>query len=462
MLRALSILAVLGFASTALADERLVHAVAAGEYLGLIAERYGVTVADLSRWNELATDRIRIGQSLIVSPETPSENAREAWTTTYTVVRGDHLARIAERVGSTREALERANPGLRNQRLRPGMSLAIVGGTRIVDHQARRGETLARLADRYEVRHRDLLEWNPVLRRRGLEAGMTLRIYSDVRMSRSESVGAPNLGTLSEAEPLPAHRAYVIRNPTHSYGTSETVQWIVEAFDAALDADPDMPRVRIHDLSSAEGGRLSGHRSHQSGRDADIAYYRRQCRSNEPCFWSRTGPEDFDAAHTWRVMRYWLERELVTAIFVDYALQQPLYDYARSHGATREQLGAWFQYPRGVDVPTGIIRHFPAHADHFHVRFTCPRGDETCIEAVRRPAPARPREAPTNATAEARPEARATERSAEARANTPETSRPVPATSESTPRESPSSAAPEPDALEDEDEPLSDAPGESG
>lgn len=389
-MRQLLLATVLGlWASSALADDRLTHDVEAGEYLGLIAERYGVTVDQLKTWNALATDRIRIGQALVVSPEAPAEEARDAWETQYVVVRGDHLARVAERVGMTREALERANPDHRNARLRPGQTLRLVGASRVVDHVARRGETLARLAGRYEVRHRDLLEWNPVLRRRGLEAGMTIRVYTSVRMSRSESVGAPNLGTLTDGEPLPAHRAYIIRNPDHSFGTHETVQWIVEAFDAALDADPDMPRVRVHDLSVASGGRLSGHRSHQSGRDADVAYFRRQCRSNEPCFMSRTGAEDLDAAHTFRVFRYWLERDLATAIFVDYALQEPLYEYAREHGATRDQLTRWFQYPRGADVPVGIIRHFPAHADHFHVRFACPRGDEECTEAVRREAPRR-------------------------------------------------------------------------
>jgi len=371
-------------ASSALADDRVRHEVEAGEYLGLIAIRYGVTVEQLESWNELDSDRIRIGQSLIVSPEAPVEEARDEWETTYVVVRGDHLARIAALVGTTRESLERANPSLGSPRLRPGQTLRIVGATRIVDHLTRRGETLARLASRYEVRHRDLLVWNPALRRRGLETGMTVRVYTDVRMSRSESVGAPNEGTLADGEALPAHRAYVIRNPDHSFGTHETVQWIVEAFDTALDADPNMPRLRVHDISTREGGRLSGHRSHQSGRDVDIAYFRTRCRANEPCFMSRTGVEDLDVAHTWRIFRYWLERDLATAIFVDYALQASLYDYAREHGATRDELSRWFQYPRSSTTPVGVVRHFRGHADHFHVRFACPRGDDSCTEAVRR------------------------------------------------------------------------------
>ena len=34
-----------------------------------------------------------------------------------------------------------------------------------------------------------------------------------------------------------------------------------------------------------------------------------------------------------------------------------------------EDLEHLFQYPRGKDVPVGLIRHWPNHANHVHVRF---------------------------------------------------------------------------------------------
>lgn len=377
-------------------QERQTHVVVAGEVLSKIAERYSVTVPDILAWNELSTDRLRIGQRLLVSPETPPAHDVESlsrWETSYVVLRGDNLTRIAERVGMTLEALAEANPDMRRDRLRPGQRLRLIGPSRAVDHVVQRGETIARLAARYEVRPLDLTDWNPVLRRRGVEVGMTLRIYTDVRISRSESVGAPNEGSLENAVRLPEGRAYVVRPGDRAFATHETVQWIVEAFDVALDADPHMPRLRIHDLSAENGGRIAGHRSHQNGRDADIAYYRRQCREDETCFMNRTRPEDLDTAHQWRLFRYWLEHDLATHIFVDYALQAPLYEYARSHGATAAELDRWFQYPRPVTEARGVIRHFPQHDDHFHVRFVCPRGDDRCTDPVRR-APSREPRAP--------------------------------------------------------------------
>lgn len=46
--------------------ERVVHKVKNGEYLGKIAAKYHVSVAQLKRWNNLKNNNIRVGQKLIV------------------------------------------------------------------------------------------------------------------------------------------------------------------------------------------------------------------------------------------------------------------------------------------------------------------------------------------------------------------------------------------------------------
>ncbi len=46
--------------------ERIVHKVKNGEYLGKIAAKYHVSVAQLKRWNNLKNNNIRVGQKLIV------------------------------------------------------------------------------------------------------------------------------------------------------------------------------------------------------------------------------------------------------------------------------------------------------------------------------------------------------------------------------------------------------------
>jgi len=48
------------------ADERIVHRVRSGEYLGKIALRYGCSVKKIREWNRLKNDNIRVGQKLIL------------------------------------------------------------------------------------------------------------------------------------------------------------------------------------------------------------------------------------------------------------------------------------------------------------------------------------------------------------------------------------------------------------
>lgn len=43
-----------------------VHRVRSGEYLGVIAQRYGVGVSEIKKWNSLSSDRINIGQELTI------------------------------------------------------------------------------------------------------------------------------------------------------------------------------------------------------------------------------------------------------------------------------------------------------------------------------------------------------------------------------------------------------------
>jgi murein endopeptidase len=171
--------------------------------------------------------------------------------------------------------------------------------------------------------------------------------------------------------------AFVVRDPERAYGTDETVRWLLAAFEHVRSESPEIPRVEVHDISVREGGRLNGHHSHESGRDADVAYYQTDC--GPLCvFRGPLAARELDVVHQWALFAYWLERGQADAIFVDHTLQQPLFERARTLGASRADLSRWFQYPRAVGERVGVIRHHPRHADHFHVRFVCDRSDPQC------------------------------------------------------------------------------------
>ena len=368
---ALVVLLALGFASSAQADPQTWR-VQPGEALSVIAARFAVSVDDLRAWNTLEGDRILPGQELVVTSPEPTGP-------THTVQRGETLSHIAVLHQSTVEHLLELNPEVEPERLRAGVMLRVesLEDRHAIDYVVRRGDNLSRIASRHRVDVRDIRRWNPGLDGDRLLVGSSIRVFSDVPASVSESLGKPHRGRLANAEQLPPHPGYFVRDARRSYGTLETILWIQDGVDAVLDAHEGTPRIRIHDISQRDGGRMRDHRSHQSGRDVDMSFYQQRC-ADRLCPSRRIRPEELDAERQWTLFAAWLREGRVDAIFIDHSLQQPLYEEARRQGASRAELSRWFQYPRSRFDRQGVIRHYPRHRDHAHVRFICPDTDENC------------------------------------------------------------------------------------
>lgn len=400
-----------------------------GDALSLIAERAGVSVEQIKEWNRLDGDLIRIGQKLVVGP-TERTNAKTSaddgidWTPpfdygaaapeapdaaeehaarvaardpstavaargyekpvekkkrgrTYRVQSGDTLTGIALKHDTSIAELLTSNPGLKADRIYPGQTIDVGTPRPEVVFKLERGDTLLAVADRYDVSARDLARWNAKLGQRNPRPGTDLRIFTRVPVSPSEAIGPTNRGRLEGGVRLPSHRGYVIRTPARTYGTEETTRWIVGAFDAVDAKFKRTKVVRVHDISDRNGGKLRDHKSHQNGRDADISYYQEECGSNG-CRFDEFRSSELDVARQWTLLEYWLRNGQVEMIFIDYRLQAKLYRYAKRRGATKAQLDRWIQYPRGRYEPNGVIRHFPNHEDHLHVRFVCPYSDLRC------------------------------------------------------------------------------------
>ena len=50
-------------------SDRIRYRVRSGDYLGKIAEKYGVGVSQIKRWNGLRSTKLKIGQRLIIYPK---------------------------------------------------------------------------------------------------------------------------------------------------------------------------------------------------------------------------------------------------------------------------------------------------------------------------------------------------------------------------------------------------------
>ncbi len=142
----------------------------------------------------------------------------------------------------------------------------------------------------------------------------------------------------------------------------------------------------VGDLSNEGGGEIERHRSHESGRDADLAFFVRSASGQQltaPHFVPFRGDGTalgwpgarFDDAKNWTLVAALVgnPEAHVTHIFVAAPLRARLLAYAERVGAPaslRIRAAELLQQPRGA-LP---------HDDHFHVRIGCPAGMSGCVE----------------------------------------------------------------------------------
>ncbi|MGB0722107.1 MAG: LysM peptidoglycan-binding domain-containing protein [Gammaproteobacteria bacterium] len=190
------------------------HVVKSGDVLGRIARKYGTTVAQLKQTNNLRSDRVRVGQALLVP--TPAAARAEyslsadqrlkatqarikGSTVRYTVRDGDTLWDIARAHGVSHRKLARWNGMAPGDPLRPGRSLVIksskkqvansraeattlpanIRNQRVV-YRVRSGDSLYRIAQRFRVSVNQIRNWNGLKKGRYLRPGQRLVLHVDV------------------------------------------------------------------------------------------------------------------------------------------------------------------------------------------------------------------------------------------------------------------------------------------
>ncbi|ANP74951.1 N-acetylmuramoyl-L-alanine amidase [Vibrio crassostreae 9CS106] len=105
--------------SSAVKTKTITHTVKSGEYLGKIASRYKVSVADIKRENRLKSETVRVGQKLRITVEVKDVPLRK-----HKVTRGDYLGKIASKYGVSVNSIRQANK-LKSDSLAIGQVLII-------------------------------------------------------------------------------------------------------------------------------------------------------------------------------------------------------------------------------------------------------------------------------------------------------------------------------------------------
>lgn len=158
-------------------DSTTTYTVKSGDTLYSIANKYGVTVAEIISANNLSSTSLQIGQVLIIPTAaiTPTPPSQENYLN-YTVKSGDSLYSIANRYNTTVNAIKQANNLITNN-LSIGQVLRIPTQEGYITYTVQRGDSLYSIASRYNTTVDRIKQVNN-LTSNNLSIGQTLIIPS--------------------------------------------------------------------------------------------------------------------------------------------------------------------------------------------------------------------------------------------------------------------------------------------
>ena len=176
------------YASSGGKGKKITHTVRSGESLWTIAKKYGVTVSDIKRWNNLKSDRIVRGQKLVVYRGSGGGSKSVAQTkVVHRVRKGETLWQIARKYGTTVSNIKKWNH-LGSNTLQVGQKLVVYtsakgngksskkGTKKVVVHTVKKGETLWQIAKKYGTTTDTILKVNNITDPTKLRPGDKLTI----------------------------------------------------------------------------------------------------------------------------------------------------------------------------------------------------------------------------------------------------------------------------------------------
>lgn len=125
--------------------ESNIYTVKKGDSLWLIANKYGTTVDELKNANDLKSNTLSIGQTLII-PE-KKENTNKI---SYVVKKGDSLWLIANKYDTTVEKIKSTN-NLKGNTLSIGQVLVIPSSSEFITYTVKKGDSLWLIANKYNT-----------------------------------------------------------------------------------------------------------------------------------------------------------------------------------------------------------------------------------------------------------------------------------------------------------------------
>lgn len=193
------------------------HEVISGDTLISIAQRYHTSVDTIQSVNDLRGHIIRAGQALMIPTRSQpadhyaysadqrllrkqdqSQGSDGSKKIEHQVRRGDSFWKIARKHGVSVSALTRWNAMAPGDKLRPGQTLVIWSNNndelaqtqapsvnsrstvRKVNYRVRSGDSIAAIANRFNLNVKDILDWNQVSGNSYIHPGQSLTLFVNV------------------------------------------------------------------------------------------------------------------------------------------------------------------------------------------------------------------------------------------------------------------------------------------
>jgi membrane-bound lytic murein transglycosylase D len=178
----------IGAASVATASEPMqYHTVKPGEYPGIIAQLYGVSVNDLLQWNGLSSKSV--------------------------IKAGDKLTIAGKRTADTSVADNK----------QPSENKKAPAPPAIITHKVAKGETPGEIASRYGVKTHDLLSWNKLTAKSIIRVGQELSVHTPTKgAEQRDRDNDVTVAQVASSSPV-MHKVTAGQNPTviaKRYGVS--------------------------------------------------------------------------------------------------------------------------------------------------------------------------------------------------------------------------------------------------
>jgi len=185
------------------------YKIRSGDSLGLIAQRHKTSPNIIRQVNDIAGNNIRAGKFLLIPVAstklsdyklssdlrlaTKQNRKRQGIKTLHLVQSGDNLWDIARKYKVAHRSIAKWNGMAPTDTLRLGQSLVIwqkddqnnsKGSsnniTRKINYKVRRGDSVARIAQKFKLKIKDVKRWNALHNKKYIQPGQMLKLFVDV------------------------------------------------------------------------------------------------------------------------------------------------------------------------------------------------------------------------------------------------------------------------------------------